>query len=123
MHSKGFTLLEVLIAVAVAAMALVTIAASLASSHRTTGALSQRMAADVVARNLLDRYIIPVNIGNKPKIVTEAGNISMGGHNFTYAQAVDKTETTGLFKLTVSVYDATGEQQIRQLSMFVNQSP
>ncbi|MBI1363299.1 MAG: type II secretion system protein GspI [Proteobacteria bacterium] len=122
MRCRGFTLLEVLIAVAIASIALVTVAATVASSHRTTGDLSVRMAADVLARNLLDRYLIPLSISMKPDLKTEGGQEDMGGYHFTYAQTVDKTDTPGLFKLTVTVYDAEGKKQYRQLSVYVNQS-
>jgi general secretion pathway protein I len=120
--TRGFTLLEVLIAVSVAAMALVTIASALASSHRTTDGLTKRMAADVLARNLLDRHLIPYDPGARPGLATEGGQAQMGGHTLTYAQTVDKTETPGLFKVTVTVTDAQGTQRLRQLSLYVNQS-
>lgn len=118
---RGFTLLEVLMAVAVAGLALVAIVSAMGGAHATTDGLNRRLAADLVARNLLDRYRLPVIDEARLPTQFESGTQTMGGYTLPYAITAVPTGTPGLMKMTINVYDEApnSTRRLRTLSLSV----
>lgn len=114
--NKGFTLLEVMIALVIVGVGLSMATVSMGKSYKTNAYLEKAMAADLAARNLMDRFRTPYIQPIKP--VTENSKIQMGGYEFPYKQSITSAAMEGLKKVDITVYDSDNRTELRKLSMF-----
>lgn len=121
LNNKGFTLLEVIIAISISAVALIGIAGIIGESHNKTGYLEKKVAADLSAQNLMDRHRYTFQSGRKYPIKNESSTIEMGGIEFTYTQKVTEATLPGLKKVDITIYDTDNEHVLRKLSMFASE--
>lgn len=111
--------MEVLVALALVAIGLTGVTLALTQNTRTVAAMEARMAADIAARNLIDRHLLPLKEGRKPPVAPQQGQVEMGGFTFNYQQEITPAALEGLVKLTVSVQHAQNGTTLRQLSTYV----
>lgn len=116
---EGFTLLEVLIAFALVSTLLIGTVAITSQLHNNTNHIQKKLAADLAARNLMDRYRLPLQATQRPKPLMENGGIEMGPYTFAYEQRVLPTAQSELQKITITILDAQTKTQLRQLSMYI----
>ncbi|MDE1960114.1 MAG: type II secretion system minor pseudopilin GspI [Xanthomonadaceae bacterium] len=100
-RQRGFTLLEVLIALLVLALALLALSRTAANQVDTFGALRERtlagwLAADVLAQT---RLATPF-----PAIGTSDGRRRYGGRDWRYDVVVQGTPVTSIRRIDVHVY-------------------
>ena len=100
-RQRGFTLLEVLIALLVLALALLALSRTAANQVDTFGALRERtiagwLAADVLAHT---RLATPF-----PAIGTSDGRRRFGGRDWRYDVVVQGTPVTSIRRIDVRVY-------------------
>ncbi|MBU6199386.1 MAG: type II secretion system minor pseudopilin GspI [Xanthomonadaceae bacterium] len=100
-RQRGFTLLEVLIALLVLALALLALSRTAANQVDTFGALRERtlagwLAADVLAQT---RLATPF-----PAIGTSDGRRRYGGRDWRYDVVVQGTPVTAIRRIDVHVY-------------------
>ena len=114
--NRGFTLMEVMIAMAIVAISLVTATATFTQSTKNSTRLIKMMAADLAARNLMDRYRIPYRQPNKPEL--EQSTVTQAGFEFPYTQTMTPAALEGLKRLDITVYDSDNETALRKLSMY-----
>ena len=121
MNNKGFTLIETVVAMAIAATVLVSAGALVQQYINDTSHISKKLAADIAAKNLLDRFLTPWpnNIKYKPATV-ENGTVSQGPYTFSYNQLLETTPTKGLRQVTLTVYDEGKEKALRRITMFAD---
>ncbi|MEO0465741.1 MAG: type II secretion system minor pseudopilin GspI [Pseudomonadota bacterium] len=108
----GFTLVEVLAALAVFSLAAVGLMQVSAQSVRTASALEQRFAARVMASNILSESIAqrrPLQRG------TTAGRDEQLGLELDWSRAVSPA-TAGLLQITVTVSNPESGQVLVELS-------
>ena len=111
--------MEVLIAMVIVAFVITGAALSVGRSHNLNAHLEKKMAADIAARNLLDRFRFNLPANRKVSVKNESGAVEMAGYNFTYIQTITPASMPELKKLEVVIMDEEGENTYRSLSTFV----
>ena len=117
--AHGFTLVEILVALAVLAIALGAAAHSLGSAIDTTSALRERMLARWVAEDRLSE----LELRNEwPALDTKEGDATMGGRKFHWLQETGVTPVARLRRVELSVLLPGGKVPLVRLTGFVEQS-
>lgn len=116
-NRKGFTLMEVLIAMALVAIALTSAVAVIAETTRNSSYLTHKIAADIVAKNLMDELRFQYNYNPEP-VTNKTGMESMGGMNFSTAQTIVNAQMDGLKRVDITISTPDGKETLRTLSMF-----
>ena len=99
-YDKGFTLLEVLVALAVIAFSLAAAASAVSGNARNASGLQQRTYAHWVAMNEMTK----LHVGNQwPSIKTTKGSSLMARHEWFYAIKVSQTPNRHIRRVDVMV--------------------
>lgn len=118
--ARGFTLVEILIALAVLAVAMGSIIK--AASDYTAGLvhLRDRTMATWVARNVLNQFQIEKDW---PSVGERKGNMDMGQHEWRWVVRISQTDEPELRRLDVEVLspDEDSDHAVTVLSGFVRQ--
>lgn len=102
----GFTLLEMLVALAIFSLAGLALVRLQAISVRTAGDLDARVLAQIVARNLaLERMTDVVPAANG----TTEGDVENAGRRFHWKQSVSPTGDRRIQQVTIAVTGAPGQ--------------
>lgn len=118
-RAPGFTLVEILVALAVLAIALTAAAHSVGSAVDTTVALRERMLARWVAE---DRMADLELRGEWPALDTREGDAEMGGRKFHWVQETGVTPVTKMRRVETSVLLPGGKVPLVRLTGFVEQT-
>jgi general secretion pathway protein I len=102
---RGFTLLEVLIALAIVAMSVGALLGTVTSSASNVIYLKEKTLAEWVALNRLTELRIDQNMPDKGK---RSGNSVMGGSRWVWEEEVIELPVKGLFRIDVRAH-STGE--------------
>ncbi|MGH8127984.1 MAG: type II secretion system minor pseudopilin GspI [Gammaproteobacteria bacterium] len=114
---RGFTLIEVLVALAVIAIGLVAVLAVAARSGRVDSELQQRTFAAWVASNQMERMRLA---SNWPGLGKSDGKITLADQDWHWKATVDKTEDPDLRRVTLSVAtEAKPDDPVIQLLGFL----
>jgi len=115
----GFTLVEILVALAVLAIALTATAHALGSAIDTTASLRERMLARWVAEDRLTE----IELKNEwPALDTKEGDATMGGRKLHWIQETGVTPVAKLRRVVVSVVLPGGKVPLVSLTGFVEQT-
>jgi general secretion pathway protein I len=118
-HAAGFTLVEILVALAVVAIALTAAAYSLGAAVDTTAALRERMLARWVAEDkLADLELKAV----WPALDTTEGDAEMGGRKFHWVQETGVTPLARMRRVELSVMLLGTKFPLAHLTGFVEQT-
>ena len=101
--SKGFTLIEVLVALAIVAIGMAAVLESLTSSANTTVYLQDKTFAGWVALNRIETVRLS---GTIPQAGTSNDNISFAGQSWQWQQKVTNTQIPGMVQIEVDVKPA-----------------
>ncbi len=115
-QSRGFTLIEVLVAMAILAVALAAAnrGSSLAINHSVE--IKQRILADLLAQNRLNLHLAKDDWG----IGSFDGLASQGGLNFAWHEQITTTPNPAFMKIVVTVSDPNDpKHQLRRLVGFL----
>lgn len=110
---RGFTLLEIMVALMIFATAAVALSKSLSEATVSTGELEQRQFADLVAQNLMVD-IVREGYGNR-----DLGEVSLAGYDFVWRRQVSDTPDPAIRRVDVSVVLAGGEDTLASRSAFL----
>jgi general secretion pathway protein I len=114
---RGFTLIEVLVALAVIAIGLVAVLTVAARSGRVDFELQQRTFAAWVASNQIERMRLTPTW---PSIGTSDGKVTLAGRDWHWKAIVAKTADPDLRRITISVATAAApDDSITQLLGFL----
>lgn len=122
--ADGFTLVEVLIALAVVAIALVAFVSAGAQNADYASYIHQRTIAQVVARNQLVKYQIAADW---PDTGSHGGNVNMADAEWHWQARIKSTADSNVRRVDVRVYpvdrdsNRTDKDSIVLLSGFLTQ--
>jgi general secretion pathway protein I len=117
-EDSGFTLVEILVALLVLAIALTATVRSLGAAIDTTGALRERTLAHWVAEDRLTALELS---GEWPALDVKQGKSSMGGEQFTWRQETSATPVARMRRVEVSVLPAGADAAVARITGFVEQ--
>ena len=101
--SRGFTLIEVLVALAIVAIGMAAVLETLTSSANTTVYLQDKTFAGWVALNRIETVRLS---GTIPQAGTSNDNVSFAGRSWEWQQKVTTTQIPGMVEIEVDVKPA-----------------
>lgn len=100
-HAAGFTLLEVLVALVVLALALVALTRTAANETQTYDAVRERAVAGWVAANALTEARLEPGL---PAVGRRSGTTQMASRAWRYTLDVSSTPSSGIRRLHLAVF-------------------
>jgi general secretion pathway protein I len=97
---RGFTLLEMLVALAVFSLAALALLRLEGATVRQTGQLDERMLAQLVARNIA---VETLTDSAPPPIGTSSGEVVNGGRTWRWSRVTSRTPDQRLVRVDISV--------------------
>ncbi len=121
MRVRGFTLLEVMIALAVFAIVSAALIKNASHSVLQAALIEERIYATWVAENEMNARRVEIRSdGTFPNVGTERAGVSMAGREWDVVVATDSTENEDVRRVTVQVFKSTDNTQpIVELDGFV----
>ena len=117
---RGFTLIEVLIALAVVALALLGLTRTAAISVRDFDALRERTLAGWVAANVLAEARLS---GALPSTGTSDGRVELGGRPWRWTRDVSATPDPEVRRIDIRVFAGEAKASVASLSGFASTTP
>lgn len=111
----GFTLIEVLIALAVVAIALLGLTRTAALEVRDFDALRERTLAGWVAANVLAEARVS---GALPSTGTSDGRVELGGRAWRWTRDVSATPDPDIRRIDIRVFAGEAKDSVASLSGF-----
>jgi general secretion pathway protein I len=109
----GFSLIEMMAALAVLAIAGLALVNMTSATTRNAAAVQERALAAIAAENILNREILR---GTRPQ--SGSGEYALGGTDYAWELAVSQTGDAGLLRLHLVVRAAGSEQIAAELDTF-----
>lgn len=107
---QGFTLIEIVIALAIVAIGVLAVAEGMNKHTDVAGSLEKRVMASWVAANQIALVSHDAKI-NRIKEGSSSDVVEMGGHKWRAQSKIQKTEVERVFLLTVTVKDERQRQE------------
>ena len=118
---RGFTLLEVLVALAILAIAMAAVSRTASSSIRNADALRIRVIADWVAQNRLANHQA---LNDWPSPGIQTGSEDQAGQTYPWQEEVISTPNPTMRRIVVSVYSPDDANlKLRELTGYLVQFP
>ena len=118
---RGFTLLEVLVALAILAIAMAAVSRTASSSIRNADALRIRVIADWVAQNRLANHQA---LNDWPLPGIQTGSEDQAGQTYPWQEEVISTPNPTMRRIVVSVYAPDDANlKLRELTGYLVQYP
>lgn len=115
---RGFTLIEVMVALAIAAISLGAVAASVSQMVESATAMQQRTYASWIAQN----RIAEMRLANvQPEVGEDSDEVEFAGREWTWRASVSETEVENLFRVDVGVSLAGSDDVIRTVTGFIGE--
>ena len=114
----GFTLIEVVIALAVAAIGLAAVTAAVSQMVDAGGSMRQRTYASWIGQN----KITEMRLANtRPKVSTTSGEIIYADLEWSWRATVSETGVEALYRVDVEVGLATSDTTARTVTGFIGE--
>jgi general secretion pathway protein I len=108
-HDRGFTLIEVLVALAIFSLAALALVKLDSATIRTGEAIERRQIARIVLNNLaVEALTDPV----PPALGQSEGDLSNGGRSWHWRRTVGRAD--GIVRIDLGVADQAGQILVRQ---------
>ena len=107
---QGFTLIEIVIALAIVAIGVLSVAEAMNKHTQVAGGLEKRVMAGWVASNQIALLSHDAKI-NRIKQGSSSEVVEMGGHKWRAQSRIRKTDVERVFLLTVTVKDERRRQE------------
>lgn len=116
--SRGFTLIEVMVALTIVAFALTTMAASMTQMIDAANTMRERTYANWIAQN----KIAEMRLANVlPEVSSTSGSVEYGNAEWTWRAVVSETGIENFMRVDVSVSLAGSDYNIRTVTGFVGE--
>jgi general secretion pathway protein I len=116
--ATGFTLLEVMVALAIVSLSLAGVAGSMGQMIDTANAMRDRTYASWIAQNRITEYRIA---GVLPEPGENSGEVDFANTTWAWEAEVTETGIENLMKIDVSVSYPGADEPIRVVTGFVGQ--
>jgi general secretion pathway protein I len=115
---KGFTLIEVMVAMAIAAIGLAAVAASVSQMVDSGTSMQQRTYASWIAQN----KIAELRLANVlPEVSETSGDTMFANREWLWRATISETGIENLFRVDVEVGLADGGENIRTVTGFIGE--
>ncbi len=116
--SSGFTLIEVMVAMAIGALGLAAVAASVSQMIDAGTAMQQRTYASWIAQNKITEMRLE-NI--TPDVSESSGDTIYANREWTWQARISETGVENLFRVDVQVGLACGDENVRTVTGFIGE--
>jgi general secretion pathway protein I len=117
-HERGFTLLEVLIALMVISISLVAIAGEMISMLNAANTMRERTYASWIAHN----KITEMRLANVvPEVSTSSGELDYANTEWAWRAVISETGVDNLFRVDVSISYPGGDPIMRPTTGFIGE--
>ena len=106
-HERGFTLIEMMVALAIFSLAALALLRLQGGTLKSTTRLQSGIVAGIVARNVV---VEALTERDPPAFGRSSGAEQNGGRAWTWTRVVGRTGEARLQQVTVTVADETGRQ-------------
>lgn len=113
MKQRGFTLLEIMVALMLFALGAVSLSKVIGSSALHVDELARRQFAGLLAHNQMLTFQL------EGRLQSDSGKAVQGPFEFTWEMNVNKTDTEEIVRLDLDVYDDPDDAPLSTLSAFV----
>jgi general secretion pathway protein I len=117
-RDRGFTLIEVLVALAIVALALTAIAASMSQMIDSANTMRDRTYASWIAQNKITEFRLASAM---PEVSTTSGELDYGNNRWSWRAVVSETGIENFMRIDVSVSYANSEYVVRTVTGFVGE--
>ena len=115
---RGFTLIEVMVALAIVALALTAIAASMNQMIDSATTMRDRTYASWIAQNKITEFRLAATI---PEVSTTSGELDYGNNQWVWRATVSETGIENFRRIDVSVSYVEGDYVVRTVTGFVGE--
>jgi general secretion pathway protein I len=114
----GFTLVEVMVALAIAALGLAAVAAAVSQMLDASISMKERSYAAWIGLN----KITELRLSNVvPEVSESSGEVTYAGREWSWSAVVSETGVENLYRLDVTVSAADSEVPIRTVTGFIGE--
>jgi len=113
---RGFTLIEVMVALAIVAFSLTAVAASMNQMIDAGNAMRDRSYASWIAQNKIAEMRLANTV---PEVSTTSGELDYGNARWAWRAVVSETTIEGFMRIDVSITHADSDYVIRTVTGFV----
>lgn len=117
-RSAGFTLIEVLVALAVISLALLTIGGEMGAMVDTANTMRERTYASWIAQNKITELRLANVI---PEVSSTSGELDYAGTEWRWRAVVSETGVENLYRVDVSVGYPGTEGDVRTVTGFIGE--
>ena len=115
---RGFTLLEVLVALAIVGLSLMAISGKMLQMLNGASTMRDRTYASWIAQNKIAEMRLE-NI--LPEVSSSSGEVDYANMTWRWRAVVSESGIENLFRVDVEVFDATGDILIRKVTGFIGE--
>ena len=117
-RAAGFTLLEVMVALAIAALSLTAVTAAMSQMVDAANSMRERTYASWIAQN----KITELRLSNiVPEVSEDSGEVEYAGLEWTWRSTISETGVESLYRVDVAVSFADSEAVIRTVTGFIGE--
>ena len=117
-RAQGFTLLEVMVALAIVALSLTAVAASMNQMIGSATTMQERTYASWVAQN----KIAEMRLANvMPEVSTTSGEVEFASTRWVWRAVVSETGVENFRRIDVTVSDGDDNYEIRTVTGFIGE--
>lgn len=117
---RGFTLVEVMVALAIVALSLTAMAASMNTMIDNASTMRERTYASWIAQNKIAELRLA---GELPEVGTNSGELEYGGTQWSWRTVISETGVESFMRIDVTVSLLDSDYDIRTVTGFVGLPP
>ena len=117
-RTHGFTLVEVMVALAIIALSLTAVAAKMARMIDTSNSMQERTFASWIAQNKITELRLANVI---PEVTTTSGDLEYANRTWRWRAVVSETGIENLYRVDVEVTSGDSNAVIRKVTGFIGE--
>jgi general secretion pathway protein I len=115
---RGFTLIEVMVALAIISLSLTAVAAKMSRMIDTSNSMRERTYASWIAQNKITELRLANII---PEVTSTSGEIDYANSTWSWRAVVSESGVENLYRVDVSVAYAGSDDTIRTVTGFIGE--